>query len=119
MNLFGQVTDAATGKSLPQATIAIYNSGGNLVDGTITDLDGYYDINVPAGHYVVVSYTGYEPKRLTQTSGQGWVELAPADNIHDEAVVFGKRPWPLWLKVATVATLVIGIGAIIMYIRNK
>ena len=119
MNLFGQVTDAATGASLPNATIAIYDFAGKVIDGTITDAEGYYSIEMPPISYAVASYVGYDAKRIGNTSGQGYVKLKQSTNLLGEAIASAKKPWPLWLKVAAVATVAIGIGAIIMYIRNK
>lgn len=84
-----------------------------------TDEDGYYSIEVPEGHFAKASYVGYEPQRIENASGQGYVQLKKASNLLGEAIASAKKPWPLWLKVAAVATVVIGIGAIIMYIRNK
>ena len=63
--LFGTVTDAGTGESLPGATVRI--DGTSL--GAATDLDGHYRIpRVPEGdHVVVVSYVGYKAQRVPVT----------------------------------------------------
>lgn len=53
----GTVTDASTGESLPGTTVSI----PALNRGSVTDLQGQYSINLPAGeHQVVVSFIGYQ-----------------------------------------------------------
>lgn len=60
--LYGEVTDLATGESLPGATIMIK---GTTI-GTAADIDGRYVLRrVPVGEYVVVfSYMGYTSEEL-------------------------------------------------------
>nr|MBP7473177.1 SusC/RagA family TonB-linked outer membrane protein [Prevotella sp.] len=52
---------------------------------TVTDLDGNYKIEVPAGKKLSVSYVGY--KELTTTGGK--LQLKESDTVIDEVVVVG------------------------------
>ena len=57
----GKVTDNA-GESIIGANITVKNVPGV---GTISDIDGMYSLNVPAGSTVLVfSYTGYEKQEI-------------------------------------------------------
>lgn len=52
----GRVTDAGTGEGLIGASIAVGTAG------TVTDIDGYYSLQVPAGRVTAkFSYVGYQP----------------------------------------------------------
>lgn len=126
MQLFGQVTDAATGESLPNATIGIYIQpncittpcNGILVDGMTTDPEGWYSTEVPSGHYAEASFVGYVPQRINATSGSGDVALVRATNQKDEAVVTANRTWPLWAKLLLVFSG-FGLLALIAYMYFK
>jgi len=64
--LKGMVKDAVTGETLIQATIT---SGEK---GTITDLDGQYQLNLPTGlQEIVVSYVGYKSQTLSINIASG------------------------------------------------
>lgn len=52
---------------------------------TVTDLDGNYKIEAPAGKKLSVSYVGY--KELTTTGGK--LQLKESDTVIDEVVVVG------------------------------
>lgn len=53
----GYVTDAMTGETLPGATVSVAGTS----KGVVTNGFGYYTINLPSGHYVLVfSYIGYQ-----------------------------------------------------------
>ncbi len=51
----GVVTDAGDGTALPGATIVIKGT----TQGTVTDINGNYTINVESGQVLVFSYVGY------------------------------------------------------------
>ena len=52
----GKVTSAATGETLPAATVKILGT----TNGTLTDIDGNYTIKVSSGNDVLeISYVGY------------------------------------------------------------
>ncbi len=53
----GEVTDAQTNEPIIGASVLIRN----LELGTTTDIDGSFELEVPAGiHYIIVTYVGYE-----------------------------------------------------------
>jgi len=53
----GMVMDGASGDDLPGATLVRDGS----TQGTTTNIDGFYELSVPAGeHVLVLHYTGYE-----------------------------------------------------------
>ena len=54
----GVVTDAGDGSPLPGATIVIKGT----TNGTVSDIDGNYTINVESGQVLVFSYVGYAPE---------------------------------------------------------
>lgn len=54
----GVVTDAGDGMALPGATIVIKGT----TQGTVSDIDGNFTINVESGQVLVFSYVGYSPE---------------------------------------------------------
>lgn len=80
----GTVTDA-NGESLIGATILIKGTS----EGTVTDVDGSYSINVREG-VLVFSYTGYESQEITiNDRARIDVVLQPANLNLNEIVVIG------------------------------
>ena len=68
----GSVKDAASNEALPFATIKAGNSG----QGTITDLNGAFDLTVPAGtEYIEAHYLGYESKKVAIGQGNALLEI--------------------------------------------
>lgn len=60
-NVTGKVTDAATGESLPSATVRI----AGTTTGTVTDIDGKYSIlTLSADDVLEFSYVGYITQRV-------------------------------------------------------
>ena len=82
----GKVTDA-NGEALIGATILVK---GTTI-GTITDIDGSYEITLPADQNIVqISYTGYADMEVDMTGRNNYVvTLAEDDNLLDEVVVIG------------------------------
>lgn len=87
VSISGKVTDAGSGESIYGATIIV--KGSNV--GTVTDFDGNYTLNAPAGATtVVVSYIGYKSEELA--IGSGKLDIALSEGIEIEAVtVIGSR----------------------------
>ncbi len=57
----GKVTDAQTGEGIPGASISVKGT----VTGTVTSIDGTYQLNVPGPNSVlVVSFVGYLPQEI-------------------------------------------------------
>ena len=67
----GVVTDAdATDEPLMAATIAVLDGNGNTLDGTTTNLDGQFTLNVsPHATQLKVSYISYESQTVTLREG--------------------------------------------------
>lgn len=64
--LKGKITDADNGEPLPFANVVVILNG-NQVAGTNTDFDGEYTIKPisPGTYDVLVSFVGYQPKKIT------------------------------------------------------
>jgi TonB-linked SusC/RagA family outer membrane protein len=84
LNVKGVVTDAATGETLIGVSVSQPGSG----NGTVTDLDGQFTLNVPQGAKLLFSYVGYEPVELAAASDMN-VQLGVSQNYLDELVVIG------------------------------
>lgn len=84
--LSGKVTDAETQEPLIGANIVITGTS----TGTITDLDGMYELALPEGvTSITVSYTGYEP-RVFENVQPGELNVGlTAGQVLDEVVVVG------------------------------
>ncbi len=64
----GIVSDAQTGETLPGANVVIQGT----TTGTVTDIDGRFSLDVPAGEVnLVASFIGYNPMLRTITIGAG------------------------------------------------
>ncbi len=79
----GTVTDN-DGEPLVGVNITI----AGTTTGTVSDLDGNFSLEVPAGARLIFSYTGYSSQEVTVQGGQTVfnVQLAPGVNL-DEVVV--------------------------------
>ena len=72
----GKVTSAATGETLPAATVKILGT----TNGTLTDIDGNYTIKVSSGNDVLeISYVGYATKTV-KVGSQQIINLGLAEN---------------------------------------
>lgn len=61
----GTITDALDGASLPGATVVIQGT----TSGTVTDINGFYSIEVTPDQVLVFSYVGYAPQELIVQPG--------------------------------------------------
>ena len=61
---------------------------GNTTNGTITDLDGNFSLNVPKGSTLVVSFIGYKTQEVVAASSVV-VTLQEDSELLDEVVVIG------------------------------
>lgn len=81
----GVVTDADTGETLIGVSVAQKGT----INGTMTDIDGQYSINVPAGATLVFTYVGYDAQEH-QTNGSILdVRLKTSQQMLDEIIVVG------------------------------
>ncbi|MDX1667618.1 MAG: TonB-dependent receptor, partial [Saprospiraceae bacterium] len=64
--LSGKVTDEETGEPISFGNVALYRNG-ILITGDVTDVDGNYSLSSldPGTYELLVSYTGYQPRRIT------------------------------------------------------
>ncbi len=82
----GVVTDATTGESLPGVNIVVKGT----MNGTLTDIDGKYSINVPSKSSVLVySFVGYNPQEVVADKNVLDVALKVSTQELDELVVVG------------------------------
>ncbi|MCD8318174.1 MAG: carboxypeptidase-like regulatory domain-containing protein [Paraprevotella sp.] len=86
----GVVVDKETGETMIGVSIRV--QGTNVV--AVTDVDGAYTLNLPAGHYkVTFSYMGYDPVELDLHTAHAdnfkRVVMAPASKKMEEVVVTG------------------------------
>lgn len=80
----GTVTDSKTGEIL--IGVSVVEKG--TTNGTTTDLDGHFQMNVAQGAILVFSYVGYTPNELQATSQMN-VQIKEASETLDEVVVIG------------------------------
>lgn len=100
----GTITDD-NGDPIPGASIRVVDT--NL--GTVTDLDGVYNINVPAGKTTLTfSFVGFETQQI-EVGGRSTIDVTLSPSVSDlqEVVVTGamgieKDPRKLGYAVSTV-----------------
>lgn len=80
----GTITDATTGEPLIGASVVVQGT----TNGTITDIDGNYNLNADNGDILVISYVGYEDLLRTVDGGINNISLAQGVVV-DEVVVTG------------------------------
>ncbi|WP_321997460.1 TonB-dependent receptor [Draconibacterium orientale] len=82
----GTVSDAGNGEPLPGVTIVVKGT----TQGTITDFDGNFSLNVEEGQTIVLSYIGYTPQEVViSASNLLNVKLEQSTENLDEVVVIG------------------------------
>jgi len=87
INVSGVVTDAGTGEQLPFITIQLKGT----TQGTTTDMNGRYEINVPNQSAVLIfSYVGYKATEVI-VGNRTQVNVALSENVEllDEVIVVG------------------------------
>ncbi|RZK39052.1 MAG: TonB-dependent receptor, partial [Hymenobacter sp.] len=100
--LTGTVTDAATGKPISYATVAVLDGAGKVVNGGVCGDDGKFVLpGIPSGTYTVqISFLGYKneerPGVVVPADGGavslGAIKLAASAQALKEVVVTGKKP---------------------------
>jgi TonB-linked SusC/RagA family outer membrane protein len=83
----GVVQSGADGSPLIGASVV--QTG--VASGTVTDLDGKYELTVPAGAVLEVSYLGYVTQQLTVTAGRTTYDVTLQEDSRalEEVVVVG------------------------------
>jgi len=86
-NITGKITDADNGEYLPGVTILLEGTQ----NGTISDIDGKYNIMVPeTGGTLVFSFVGFETQKiLLSAKNVVYVSLKMSQEILEEVVVVG------------------------------
>lgn len=97
----GNLTDQQTGDPLIGASVLIKGT----TNGTVTDFDGNYSINVNDGDVLIVSYTGYTTLEIIVGPTANYSPGLASGELLDEVVVvaYGKQ------KKATVTGAVVGV----------
>ena len=83
--LKGQVIDAKTGDPVIGVNILVKGT----TNGTITDIDGKYEINAPVGSLLQISFIGYQTVEIKATAGEQTIKLQEDTETLDEVVVVG------------------------------
>lgn len=83
--LKGQVIDATTGEPVICVNVLVKGS----TNGTITDIDGKYELNAPAGAILQISFIGYKTVEIAATTSEQTIKLHEDTETLDEVVVVG------------------------------
>lgn len=86
MHVSGTVKDAITNEGLIGVTVLVVETGA----GTITDIDGNFELSVPVNSTLRVSYVGYSVQEIALTDQTVLeINLQPETQLMDELVVVG------------------------------
>ena len=86
ITITGTITDAADASPLPGANVNVKGT----TQGTISDIDGTYEIQASPGATLIYSYVGYETQEIiVNASGEINVEMLLDSETLDEIVVVG------------------------------
>lgn len=83
MNVYGVVKDE-TGMPAIGVSVVVEGTSG----GTATDMDGVFQLNVPKGAWLKVTFVGYQSQRLMAKEKME-ITLVPDTQVMDEVVVTG------------------------------
>lgn len=83
--LKGQVIDATTGEPVIGVNVLVKGT----TNGTITDIDGQYELNAPAGAILQISFIGYKTVEIAATTSEQTIKLHEDTETLDEVVVVG------------------------------
>ncbi|HRH70115.1 MAG TPA: mucoidy inhibitor MuiA family protein [Flavobacteriales bacterium] len=73
----GIIRDANTGEPLPFVNVVLLDASGRVVNGTASNVDGYYAIAIPAaGRTIQISSVGYGSQTMAISNGTMNVNLA-------------------------------------------
>lgn len=83
--LKGQVIDATTGEPVIGVNVLVKGT----TNGTITDIDGKYELNAPVGAILQISFIGYKTVEIAATTSEQTIKLHEDTETLDEVVVVG------------------------------
>ena len=83
--LKGQVIDAQTGDPVIGVNVLVKGT----TNGTITDIDGKYELNAPLGAVLQISFIGYKTVEITATASEQTIKLQEDTETLEEVVVVG------------------------------
>lgn len=84
----GIIRDAKTGEPLPFVNVVLSDANGQMINGTTSNVDGYYAIAIPTnGRTLRVDYIGYSSQQLAITSGTMNVNMVESAQQLSEVVV--------------------------------
>ena len=83
--LKGQVIDATTGEPVIGVNVLVKGT----TNGTITDIDGKYELNAPAGAILQISFIGYKTVEIAATTSEQTIKLHEDTETLDDVVVVG------------------------------
>lgn len=83
--LKGQVIDATTGEPVIGVNVLVKGS----TNGTITDIDGKYELNAPADAILQISFIGYKTVEIAATASEQTIKLQEDTETLEEVVVVG------------------------------
>lgn len=81
----GKILDAKNGEPIIGANVLVKGT----TNGTITNLDGEYELNAPIGSTLVISYIGYKSMETKATEGAQVINLVEDSETLDEVIVVG------------------------------
>lgn len=81
----GKVTDSKTREPVIGASVVVKGT----TKGTVTNIDGYYELDAPAGASLVISCLGYKKVEVKVANGLQSIELAEDSESLDEVIVVG------------------------------
>src|SRR6056297_1675728 len=81
----GTVIDEAENLPLIGVNIEVKNTNR----GTITDIDGNYEVEASPGDTIIFSYTGYGQTAYPVTGSSLNINMSPNSEVLDEVVVIG------------------------------
>jgi outer membrane receptor protein involved in Fe transport len=100
-SILGKVIDQNSSSPLNFATVAVYDEQDKLVEGTITDENGKFNLTVPFGnYYLLIEFMGFEShksntfpiSRENQKQEFENIKLSPDFDNLEEVVVQGEKP---------------------------
>jgi hypothetical protein len=87
----GIVRDARTGEPLPFVNVVLLDANGRTLNGTTSNVDGYYAIAIPTnGRTLQYTYVGYQAQNVGIHSGTMNVNMAPQQvSLQDVTIASG------------------------------